>query len=113
MIEVSGSGVQARTTLITWALPAGYYHIAMRASATNVAVGVPTFRINGWVNAANRFGSAIGYPAGSYETSTFVYLEPGDDIAYETEQESWGMNPDADWEFQLYVHALAEVAQES
>jgi len=76
-----------------------------------VAVGVPTFRIHGYINSTDRFGSAIGYPSGSYETAPIVYLVPGDDIAFSTEQETWGSNPDANWDLKIYIYAAAEVAQ--
>lgn len=118
MIEVSGTGPQAKTTFQTWAAPAGFYAIGALISTIGIPAGPASLEvicgkdidalgfIPRWVvsNPSQNAPDTVVHMEG-------LYLAPGDLLEFKVSKFNFGANPDADWTIQLYVFASAEIAQ--
>jgi hypothetical protein len=117
VIQVSGTGPQAKTTLQVWSGPEGFYTVGayVMAAGVSAAPAQLTAVIGkdiddlGFQPAHVDVNLTAAVPAKAVDLGA-VFLQPGDSLEFRIQQFNFGMNPDADWVIRFYLYASAELA---
>lgn len=111
MISKSGTGAHASETIITSALPAGFYSIGIRLEAAGIPSGAALAL---YLTSPHPTPAVAVASQAQPNSSAFqgpFYLQPGDEVAFSvTPVGNYGSNPPASWAAKFWLYQGDDVS---